>query len=126
MLAFEGVPQKGFIYATFVDEIVSKRYSDLSEIEEYLAKDNFLEIHLFDAQKEVRFVRTAGKGVVRVVVSAEDESQYDDRYCEQAYWTENHVDKHDKLSDKIEVVNYINYDENDMIQIVNYRLKEVE
>ena len=55
-----------------------------------------------------------------------DDGSYDDVYCESLYVSGRNIDKQDNLSEKIVVVNYIKYDENDMCKIVNYRLKEVE
>lgn len=115
MLQIENAPEKGTIYATFITEMVYKKYEKLSDIEEYLKKDGLLELHLFDKEKELRFIKTRGKGLSRYEISDSKES-YDDTYCESLY----------AKDEKIEVVNYIQYDENDMIKIVNYRLKEVE
>ena len=45
---------------------------------------------------------------------------------ERIYTLGKNVEKTDKNADKVEVVNYISYDENDLMVIRNYRLKEVE
>ena len=55
-----------------------------------------------------------------------DDACYDDTYEEMLYVSGKNIDKQDDLSEKVVVVNYIKYDENDMLRIVNYRLKEVE
>jgi len=45
---------------------------------------------------------------------------------ESVYVLGSEIDKVENLKQKVDVVNYISYDENDMLQIVNYRLKEAE
>lgn len=124
MLVIENAPQKGTIYATFIDKMVYRKYQSLSEISEYLTEEGLLELHLFDAEKELRFIKTRSKGLMRYEVF--DDGSYDDVYCESLYVSGRNIDKQDNLSEKIVVVNYIKYDENDMCKIVNYRLKEVE
>lgn len=59
-------------------------------------------------------------------VSVTDSSFYQDTYVERIYTLGKNVEKTDKNADKVEVVNYISYDENDLMVIRNYRLKEVE
>ena len=49
MLDMNHAPQKGTIYATFIDKMVLKKYVMLSEIEEYLVETGLLELHLFDS-----------------------------------------------------------------------------
>lgn len=122
----EIAPKKGTIYATFIDKMIYEEYGELSEIEEYLSDKNLLELHLFDKEREARLIKTAGKGFCEYEITAFDEGRYDDCYCESLYLSGENIDKHDNLNKKVEVVNYIKYDENDMIRIVNYRLKEVE
>lgn len=124
MLLMENAPQKGTIYATFVDKMVYRKYDSLAEIEQYLTEEGLLELHLFDREKELRFMKTREKGIQRYEVS--DKDGYDDVYEESLFVSGKEAGKQEKLSEKIVVVNYIRYDENDMIRIVNYRLKEVE
>ena len=123
MLLLDNVPQRGTIYATFIDRMVYEKYEKLSDIEQYLVEDRLLELHLFDKEKELRFLKTREKGILRFEIS--DDAEYDDTYEECLYVSADNVDKQDNLSEKIVVVNYIKYDENDMLHMVNYRLKEV-
>lgn len=123
MLSLEQAPQKGTIYATFIDKVVYQKYESLDEISSYLMETGLLELHLFDAQKELRFLKTAWKGIRSVVIS--DACEHDDTYEETLYVAADNVDRQDNLREKVTVVNYIQYDENDMIHIINYRLKEV-
>ncbi len=124
MLLMDNAPQTGTIYATFIDKMVYEKYTSLSEIEKYLTEEGLLELHLFDREKELRFLKTRNRGIQRLEIT--EDASYDDKYEETMYVSGYQVDKPDKLAEKITVVNYIRYDENDMLKIVNYRLKEVE
>ena len=124
MLNLNDAPPRGTIYATFIDKMVYKKYESIDEIKELVTKDNLLEIHLFDKEKELRFLKTRDNGIVQYLIS--DNMKHDDVYEEKLYVSGENIDKQDKLSEKIKVVNYIKYDENDMIHIINYRLAEVE
>lgn len=123
MLSIEQAPQKGTIYATFIDKVVYQKYESLDEISSYLTETGLLELHLFDAKKELRFIKTARKGIQSVEIS--DACEHDDTYEENLFVAADNVDRQDHLQEKVIVVNYIQYDENDMIHIINYRLKEV-
>ena len=110
-------PKKGILYALYVDRMDFFEYKNLEEIEASVTEKNLLELHLFDAKKEFRVVKThAGEFLCCEV---KDDEKYDDIYVEQTY-----ID--DEMCRKIEVVNYLKYDDNDMLHIVNYRLKEVD
>lgn len=124
MLNLNDAPPRGTIYATFIDQMVYKKYKSIDEIEKLVTKDNLLEIHLFDKEIELRFLKTRDNGIVQYLIS--DDMKHDDVYEEKLYVSGENIDKQDKLSEKIKVVNYIKYDENDMIHIINYRLAEVE
>lgn len=124
MVSIEGAPQKGTVYATFIDKVVFRKYRSLKEIEELVKEDRMLELHLFDNEKEYRVLKTRKRGIQTYVIS--DACIHDDIYEEEIYVSADNVDKQTNLSEKICVVNYIQYDQNDMIHIVNYRLKEVD
>ena len=124
MLNLNEAPQKGTIYATFIDKMVYKKYASLDGIKDLLTADNLLEMHLFDKEKEVRFIKTRDEGILQYFVPGNME--YDDVYEEELYVSGANIDKQDQLSEKIKVINYIKYDENDMLHIINYRLEEVE
>ena len=127
MIDKKNAPHKGTIYATFVDKMVYERYENISDIEQYLVEDNLLELHLFNSEKEIRYIKTRGKGLLYCEISSENEGEkeYDDIYEETLYVSGNNIDKQENLNEKVIVVNYIKFDENDMLHIVNYRLKEV-
>ena len=124
MVSIEGAPQKGTVYATFIDKVVFQKYQSLKEIEELAKEDRMLELHLFDREKEYRVLKTRKKGIQTFLIS--DACVHDEVYEEEIYVSADNVDKQTNLSAKLKVVNYIQYDRNDMIHIVNYRLQEVE
>ena len=116
-------PEHGMLYALYTDRMEYRPY----ERENLLLKEkdlqkNLLELHLFDEKKEYRFIKKR-KGETEIVVS-EDEQDYDDLYTERIFTQEDEKEKNHASC--IEVVNYLVYDENDLLKIKNYRLKEVK
>lgn len=76
------------------------------------------------SQSKFSYIKTR-KGEIEVYINDEN-MDYQDTYVERIYTLGKNVEKTDKNADKVEVVNYISYDENDLMVIRNYRLKEVE
>lgn len=124
MLNIENAPEHGTIYAVYVDRIVYESYERKEELTGYLSEETLLEMHLFDRKKELRFLKTRN-GEIRCY-EIQDDGSYDDVYVECSYLLGTEIDQIGDLEQKIEVVNYIRYDENDLLHIVNYRLKEAE
>lgn len=110
-------PEQGIMYALYIDRVVFEPYKkeELPEIEEL--RKNLLELHLFDASTEYRVV-VSKRGEIEAVIR-------DDGQSNQDIYTEK-VMVSDKQISCVEVVNYLSYDENDLMMIKNYRLKEVE
>lgn len=123
MLDIEYAPEQGMIYATYIDRLVLQPYQNKGELAPYLKEENLLELHLFDKEKELRFLKTRNGGIKRYEIPGNE--TYDDTYVESSYLLGKNIDRQENLTQKIEVVNYIRYDENDLLHIVNYRLKEV-
>lgn len=117
-------PTKGMIYALYTDRVVYEQYEKEKLPSEDVLKENLLELHLFDDIKEYRYIKKRN-GIVEVCI--EDQMiPHDDIYTERIFTmgkTEEEVGENESC---IEVVNYIIYDENDLITIPNYRLKEVK
>ena len=116
-------PEQGIMYALYRDRVVYEPYKrEQLENEENLMRD-LLELHLFDDTKEYRFIRKQ-KGDVEVCIEDSTVS-YDDYYTEQIYTLAGNAETLDETSKRnlVEVVNYIIYDENDLMTIPNYRLK---
>lgn len=116
-------PEQGMMYALYTDRMVYERYSKKSLPLEEIQRD-LLELHLFDAVGEYRYIKTR-KGEIEAFINDEN-MDYQDTYVEKIYTLGGNVEKSDKNAGKVEVVNYISYDENDLMAIRNYRLKEVE
>jgi len=79
-------------------------------------------LHLFDTQKEYRAVRTRMNGFLETVIADE----WEDTYEEKIYVLGSNIDKAEGLKKQVIVVNQITYNKDDMLNIRNYRLKEVE
>ena len=116
-------PERGMLYALYTDQMEYRPYEreDLLLKEKDLQK-NLLELHLFDEKKEYRFIKKR-KGELEVVV-CDERKDYDDLYIEKIFTQEDEKEKNHASC--IEVVNYLVYDENDLLKIKNYRLKEVK
>lgn len=127
------MPEKGTEYALYKDKVVYKEYNEKPDKSEF--GDNLLELHMFDKDKEYRYVKLSGNKVIEKVISDESEfgsekelldgqtKEQIQKKREELKYTEKIYVLEDK---KVEVVNYISYDENDIMFINNYRLKEVE
>lgn len=116
------MPEKGIKYALYKDKVVYKEYDGIPDESEF--GDNLIELHLFDTEKEYRYVKLSGNKIIEKVISDEGELGKNvsaDVIAEHTY-TERIYVSEDKV---IEVVNYISYDENDIMLINNYRLQEV-
>ena len=122
MLALSKAPEKGTFYAVLRDRIVFQTYDSLAEAEAIAGDDKLLELHLFDTEKEYRAVRTRMGGFQETVIDEE----WQDTYEEKIYVLGSDVDKTEGLKNQVIVVNQITYNKDDMLNIRNYRLKEVE
>ena len=122
MINLKNAPVSGIVYALYLDKVLFSRYEDISEVESCIFPEKLLELHLFDSNKELRFVKTRKGKFIECEISDADE--YDDTYIETSFVTSEGENKVDP-NYKIQVINYLKYDENDMLHIVNYRLKEV-
>lgn len=115
---FNEAPEKGIVYALYSDRaVVFKKYNSLSE-KDY-ESDSLLELHLFDDKKEYRYVKAKNKPIEVVI---DDSIDHADTYEEKIDVDEN---MNSEIK-KIKAVNYIDYTEDDLLTIKNYRLKEVE
>ena len=142
-------PSKGMMYALYTDRVVYRSYEREALNAEEL-QDKLLELHLFDAENEYRYIKKRG-GATELVINDEmmkqaaGGEQKVDIYKEKIYTLDpdeeslevtaedggksgsgsSKPDESRIKRNRIEVVNYIVYDENDLMTIPNYRLKEV-
>lgn len=114
------MPERGMKYALYKDKVVYEAYNGLPDESEF--QDNLIEMHLFDEEKEYRYVRLSGGKVIEKLISDESElgknisseKKAEYTYTEKIYTTGENV---------VKVVNYISYDKNDIMMINNYRLQ---
>lgn len=106
-------PEQGLMYALYTDRVVYQKYNRQDLPEEGILKEKLLELHLFDEEVEYRYIKTR-KGEIEARIS--DKVSHEDHYTERIFTLD---------GGKVDVINYITYDENDLMRIDNYRLKEV-
>ena len=122
-------PEQGMMYALYKDRIIYRPYKrEQLESQDELMKD-LLELHLFDSIREYRYIKKR-KGEIEVCVD-DTTVIHDDSYTERIYTLKEGAEILDEQLGQveknfIEVVNYISNDENDLMNIMNYRLKEVK
>ena len=121
---FSKIPEKGIMYALYTDKVVYRKYDRKEFVEDQEATDKLLELHLFDTVAEYRYIKKRNGKIEALIRN--DTVEHQDLYTEKIITLGNKKEKPDKESGFVEVVNYITYDENDLMRIENYRLKEVE
>lgn len=112
------------MYALYVHKVEYKRYSRSELAENKNLQDKLLELHLFDDKKEYRYIKTRS-GEIETIISDET-VEYQDQYIERIFTLADKKEDPDQNSGRVEVINYITYDEDDLMRIQNYRLKEVK
>ena len=111
-------PESGIKYAIYKDRVEFQRYTLKDLLKDEKLEENLIELHLFDKNKELRVIES-NRGEIFTVIDGEDDVNRE-CYVEQVYTiTGNDV------SEQVEVVNYITFDENDIARIEDYRLREV-
>ena len=121
---FSKIPEKGTMYALYTDKVVYRKYDRKEFVEDQEATDKLLELHLFDTVAEYRYIKKRNGKIEALICN--DTVEHQDLYTEKIITLGNKKEKPDKESGFAEVVNYITYDENDLMRIGNYRLREVE
>lgn len=118
------IPEQGTLYALYTDKVKYEKYKKEELLEDPHLAEKLLELHLFDDTREYRYIKTR-RGEMETLISDET-AEHQDIYTEKILTLGNKKEKPDKDSGFVEVVNYITYDENDLMRIGNYRLKEVK
>ena len=118
------IPELGTLYALYRDKVKYEKYSRKELLEDKQLTEKLLELHLFNDTREYRYIKTRS-GEIETLISDET-VEHEDIYTEKIVTLGNKKEKPDKDSGLVEVVNYITYDENDLMRIENYRLKEVK
>ncbi len=118
------IPEQGILYALYTDKVKYEKYKKEELLEDPYLAEKLLELHLFDDTREYRYIKTRRGEMETLIIDETVEHQ--DIYTEKILTLGNKKEKPDKDSGFVEVVNYITYDENDLMRIGNYRLKEVK
>lgn len=115
MISLKNAPSSGICYALYSDKamVFEKYVNRPDELDEH----NLLELHMFNSEKEFRVMKSevADDGFIIKTIS-DAEVEYDDIFEESVY---------SESGLKVKVINYITYSNNDLLNICNYRLKEV-
>lgn len=117
------IPEQGIMYALYVDRVVYQKYSRDELLQNKNLQNKLLELHLFDETKEYRYIK-ARNGEIETLIN-DDAVEHQDQYTERIFTLADKKENPDENSGRIEVINYITYDEDDLMRIQNYRLKEV-
>lgn len=118
------IPEQGMMYALYKDRVVYCKYRSCELPEEEELKKNLLELHLFDESREYRYVKTR-KGEIETIISDES-AVYEECYVERIFTLGEQREESVRGEGCVELVNYITYDENDLMRIDDYRLREVK
>lgn len=124
---YDKIPASGYVLAYFRMGIVFETYKKIDQgIEapgwkEHLERkdDPLFELHLFNDQEEYRFFQKQDGKFAEFVVSENDHPKgiYVEDMCVEKRYAD--------VLRKIRVVNYIDYTQDGMLEIVNYRLSPV-
>lgn len=134
MKIFEEAPEKGTAYILFSKEMIYTRYekqgdsirlADGRELSEATA-EGFIEIHLFDKEKEVRAVNSRINGIIECSLPTDLHGEYE-TYIEDIFLiNQNDFDGDDYGDHRVQMIHYITYDaQDDYLLIPTYRLREV-
>ena len=82
---------------------------------------------MFDEKVEYRYIKMRERQKEDKFIIISDETvPHEKSYSEKIYTLKPGQEKPDKNSEFVEVISYFTYDENDLMRIDNYRLKEVK
>lgn len=116
-------PDRGIWYAVYTDRI---EYTDYEKNETTILADNkLLELHIFDDTREFRVIRRRDQSLIEKIIF-DVECASEDTYEETIYVNRKGIDNASLSKEQVTVVNYIEYDDNDLLKISNYRLKETK
>lgn len=119
-------PEHGTKYAIYIGKVVYEPYTREELLKDADLEVNLLELHLFDKEKEYRYIKKR-KGYIETEISDEtvELDDKDDKYEETIFTLKKNQEKPDENHGEVRVINYIKYDENDLLTIQDYRLVEV-
>lgn len=121
----QNTPKSGQLLAYTRSEVYFQQYNDLETVVDLLKDQVLLELHLFDDEKEARFLSTTSHrfkdvdyGFLHKLVANEDIPNDREESCfsETAYLDMNN-------EERLTVLNHVNYDENGNAYCDSFRLK---
>jgi len=146
---FKDAPKNGFIMASYISGVEFGRYeNETYAFKDKYPNSEVLEIHIFNKDKEFRVIKVSNNDFIVKLIDGKNKNGIEDEYIEEGMMffgqetfvkSENGVttlkergvkkdfyfsltkEQHDKLL-RLKVRNYIEYDEDDMIYIKNYRI----
>lgn len=116
------IPEKGYLLAYYQDGIEFCGYGSKEELRvqmEPWEERRLLEAHLFDAEKEWRFVLSRQRGEISRLMEGKDDGE--EIFTEEMLIVSDHR-RFDRVMKTIRVINWLAYDENDMLYVKGYRL----
>lgn len=123
---YNKMPANGYVLAYFRGSILFDRYTQVSQLEEQLnSKGQLLELHVFDDTKEYRLVvKDNGDTIEQLIEDSEDQDTKVELVKVVDTFAKNTAEEYalSQVMPTLKVINYIDYDENGMITINNYRL----
>ena len=124
-------PISGIKYILYKSKVVFEKYSfsekELNDFNiEQIDNNDLLELHMFDEQKEYRVVKSRRKGREEFLFSDID-TPHDDVYIEEVLLiNKQNADILENLLETVKIVNYLSYEDDDILHINAYRLQEVK
>lgn len=110
---FSSAPKVGSYLIYTRKEVKYGDYNDLSFLDKYQS-DEILELHLFDENKEYRVISSRTKGPINTLLEGSDNCIIDEISLEKPY------------GDSINLISYIEFDDNGIARVSNYRLGKVK
>ena len=112
-------PEDGYVLACFRQEVVFQKLTPELEQKILEQQGTLLELHVFDREREYRLMRCETGDFIEAVVN-------DEVSAERKVETVQVEERFENLMRYLQVINYIDYDENGMLFISNYRFAPTE
>lgn len=114
-------PDQGWVLAYLRKNVIFEQYDSLETVAERIGQGELLELHLFDKDKEYRCVASQSKRYPSGIVEAfSDFKDNEVTYKESIYLETKYQNQ--ECEKKISLLNRLHYDENGMLEVVDYRL----
>ena len=111
------MPQEGYVLAYFRDGAAFEAYDSRTELDEKLNRwreRTVLEFHAFNEEKEWRWLTSRRAGSIQAILTDEGK----DTFTENVFV----IPSFCHVMRTLQIINYLDYDENDMLFVKGYRL----